>query len=163
MDKDKLLFTSPDFYRFATQGLIEEATRRIKEREPISEIEEWITICDQLAQAIPDEVEEVITSLLDVSYDTVMDLHESEPEQPETTGTDTEEENTSFSNESQDETPEETVATTPVEESVHEEESLVPRNQDPFELHSFKNMSGDIFGDLSKEMGLDFSKQEDGQ
>lgn len=159
MDKDKLMFTEPDFYRFAAQGLVNEAIRRVTEREPVSEIEEWITICDQLAQATSDEIGEVVRSLLTISYGSDTDAHESEPDnQSEIANADIAEDNL-YSNEPHDKTSEETVATTPVEEPSIQEENQVPQNQDPFGLPSFKHMSGDIFGDLSKEMGLDFGKK----
>lgn len=160
MDKDKLMFTEPDFYRFAAQGLVNEAIRRVTEREPVSEIEEWITICDQLAQATSDEIGEVVTSLLTASHGMATDIHESEPdEQSEIANGDIIEENNLHNSELYDKTPEEAVATAPAEEPSNQEGNQVPQNQDPFGLPSFKHMGGDIFGDLSKEMGFNLSKK----
>lgn len=159
MDKDKLMFTEPDFYRFAAQGLVNEAIRRVTEREPVSEIEEWITICDQLAQATSDEIREVVTSLLTIPYDADRYVHESEPDNQSKIANADIVEDSLYSNEPHDKTPEETVATTPVEEPSSQEENQVPQNQDPFGLPSFKHMGGDIFGDLSKEMGFNLSKK----
>lgn len=160
MDKDKLMFTEPDFYRFAAQGLVNEAIRRVTERESVSEIEEWITICDQLAQATSDEIGEVVTSLLTIPYDTDTYVHESEPDnQSEIVNADIVEDSL-YGDEPHDKTHEETTATTPVEEPSNQEENQVPQNQDPFGLPSFKHMGGDIFGNLSKEMGFNLSEKE---
>ena len=155
MDREKLMFSSPDFYRFAAQGLVEEAIRRVRKREPVSEVEEWVRVCDQLAQASPDEVEEVVSSALAPLPTPAMGTASAqEVEDSESSSTDEDsiiQETEESSEGSDSEQP----------QGLVEEEKQVQQPQDPFGVPSSNRMGGDIFTEISKELGVNLDNQEE--
>lgn len=156
MDREKLMFSSPDFYRFAAQGLVEEAIRRVRERESVSEVEEWVRVCDQLAQASSAEVEEVVSTALApiptpaMGTDSAQEIENSESSSSTNEGSTIQETEVS-SRGSKSEQP----------QGLVEEEKQVQQPQDPFGVPSSNRMGGDIFAEISKELGVNLDNQEE--
>lgn len=149
MDNGKLIFTSPDFYAFAVRGLEQEAIRRIQSREPVSDIEEWILTCDQLSEASGGEIESVLRSLFEWSG--VSQTSEEAPETRESADDGPENEETPPQNEHME-----------VQQDSQQEAHVTsdPFAQDSFGFPSFKNLSQDIYEDLSEETGINVDGKE---
>lgn len=149
MDNGKLIFTSPDFYAFAVRGLEQEAIRRIQSREPVSGIEEWILTCDQLSEASAGEIESVLRSLFEWSG--VSQTSEKAPETRESEDDGSENEETPPQNEHME-----------VQQDSQQEAHVTsdPFAQDPFGFPSFKNLSQDIYEDISEETGINLDGKE---
>lgn len=144
MDAGELIFTSPEFYAFAVQGLEQEAIRRIKQRAPVNEIEEWISICDDLSGASRDEIESVIFEMLSNSS---------------TTG-----DTSVFAGEEvskEDLAPEQTLTTPETNDEENNETSTPRTKQDLFgALPSFPSLGGDVYSSLEKDMGIRIADEE---
>lgn len=150
MDNGKFIFTSPDFYAFAVRGLEQEAIRRIQSREPVSGIEEWILTCDQLAGASAGEIESVLSSLFEGVG--VSQASEESPETRESADDGSENENPALRSEHKE-----------TEQQDDQQKSPTPPDpfaQDPFGFPSFKNLSQDIYEDLSEETGINVDGKE---
>ena len=150
MDNGKLIFTSPDFYAFAVRGLEQEAIRRIQSRESVSGIEEWILTCDQLSEASAGEIESVLRSLFEWSG--VSQTSEEAPETRESADDGSENEETPSQSEHDE-----------LEQRDNQKEAPVtsdPFAQDPFGFPSFKNLSQDIYEDISEETGINLDGKE---
>lgn len=163
MDKEALMFTSPDFYRYAVHGLIEEGARRIRDREPVSDIEQWVGVCDQLADASTDDISEVIASILGVASAP----SSGAPGQGENPY---HEDGSASSDEFKPNDVSEsdlgslgTQTAPPTEASVPPQPETDPQPaqqpQDPFGMPSFNHIGGDIFAELSKELGVDLDTE----
>lgn len=149
MDNGKLIFTSPDFYAFAVRGLEQEAIRRIQSRESVSGIEEWILTCDQLSEASAGEIESVLSSLFERPG--VSQTSEESPETRESADNSSENEETPPQNEHME-----------VQQDSQQEAHATsdPFAQDPFGFPSFKNLSQDIYEDISEETGINLDGKE---
>lgn len=150
MDNGKLIFTSPDFYAFAVRGLEQEAIRRIQSREPVSDIEEWISTCDQLSEASAGEIESVLRSLFERSGVSQVEESVSEVQEPADNGSGNEE------------TPPQSEHDELEQQDSQQEVHVTsdPFAQDPFGLPSFKNLSQDIYEDVSEETGIELDGKE---
>lgn len=144
MDAGELIFTSPEFYAFAAQGLEQEAIRRIKQRAPVNEIEEWISVCDDLSGASRDEIASVIFEMLSNSS---------------TTG-----DTSVFAGEEvskEDLAPEQKLTTSETNDEENNESSTPRTKQDPFaDLPSFPSLGGDVYSSLEKDMGIRIEDEE---
>lgn len=150
MDNGKLIFTSPDFYAFAVWGLEQEAIRRIQSREPVSGIEEWILTCDQLAGASNDEIESVLSSLFEGSVISQVEENAPEPREPADNGS--ENEKLALRSEHKE-----------TEHQDDQQKAPIPSDpfaQGPFGFPSFKNLSQDIYENISEETGINVESKE---
>ena len=164
MDKEALMFTSPDFYRYAVHGLIEEGARRIRDREPVSDIEQWVGACDQLADASTDEISEVIASILGVvSAPSSGAPGQGENPYHEDDPASSVELNEPSSAKENNLDILETQTTHLTEASARPQPGPQPQSsqqsQDPFGIPSFNHMGGDIFADLSEELGVNLDTE----
>ena len=163
MDKETSMFTSPAFYKYAVQGLIEEGVRRIQEREPVSDIEQWVGVCDQLAGASHAEISEVISSLLEVSAwpVEVVDPREELRHEDENASSGVSHETSSGSESDLESLETQTAPSTVIPMSAQPsiQSQFSQQSQDPFGLPSFSHMGGDIFADLSEELGVNLDTE----